>query len=63
MFMVSQIDSDIPVYFLNTGYHFPETLIFKYKLSEWLGLNVIELYPVTPKNRQRDNKGNLLFTI
>lgn len=27
--LISGIDSEIPVYFINTGYHFPETLKFR----------------------------------
>ncbi len=42
--MVSQAERDILVYFLDTGYHFWETLIFREKLaSEWK-LNVLDLY-------------------
>ena len=42
--MVSQAKRDILVYFLDTGYHFWETLIFREQLaSEWK-LNVLDLY-------------------
>ncbi len=42
--MVSQAKRDILVYFLDTGYHFWETLTFREKLaSEWK-LNVLDLY-------------------
>jgi len=34
---------DIPVLFLQTGFHFAETLAFKERLSEMLHLNVVEL--------------------
>lgn len=60
--IISQIDRSIPVYFLNTGYHFPETLSYKNMLRDLLGLNVIDLNPSIAKNHQRDIKGNLLFT-
>ena len=36
--MVSQIDPSLPVLFLETGYHFPETLAYKETLSRLLGL-------------------------
>ena len=42
--MVSRIDPSIPVLFLETGYHFPETLEYKEALIRFLGLkNVIDL--------------------
>lgn len=59
--IISQIDKDIPVYFLNTGYHFPDTLSFKKYISDLLGLNVIDLFSSIPKNQQRNEQGNLLF--
>ena len=34
---------DIPVLFLETGFHFAETLAFKEQLTERLGLNVVDL--------------------
>jgi len=60
--MLSEIDSSIPVYFLNTGYHFPETLTFKDQVANMLGLNLINLKPETPKIMQLDPDGKLLFT-
>ena len=42
--MVSQIDPSIPVLFLETGYHFPETLEYKKSLVRLFGLkNVLDL--------------------
>ncbi len=42
--MVTQMKRGIPVFFLDTGYHFWETLIFREKIaSEWK-INVIDLY-------------------
>jgi phosphoadenosine phosphosulfate reductase len=60
--IISRIDSTIPVYFLNTGYHFPETFIFRDQVVELLNLNLIDLKPDTPKNMQLDAHGKLLFT-
>lgn len=34
---------DIPILFLETGFHFAETLAFKERLTEMLGLNVVDL--------------------
>jgi len=60
--MISRIDADIPVYFLNTGYHFPETIVFRDKIVDMLNLNLVDLKPDTPKNMQLDPEGKLLFT-
>jgi phosphoadenosine phosphosulfate reductase len=43
MHMASLILPEVPVLFLNTGFHFAETLAFKEQLAERLGLNVVEL--------------------
>jgi phosphoadenosine phosphosulfate reductase len=43
MHMASRIRPDVPVLFLQTGFHFTETMSFKAELTERLGLNVIEL--------------------
>lgn len=60
--MISRIDADIPVYFANTGYHFPETIAFRDKVSKAFGLKTVDLKPLTPKNMQKDSEGKLLFT-
>lgn len=60
--ILSKIDNSIPIYFLNTGYHFPETLAYKDQLANLLKLNVIDLVSSVPKIQQKNEKGNLLFT-
>jgi len=60
--ILSRIDATIPVYFMNTGYHFPETIAFKDKVAEEFGLNVQEVKSSIPRFMQRDEKGRLLFT-
>jgi phosphoadenosine phosphosulfate reductase len=45
--MLSQIDRSIPVFFLNTGFHFPETLAFKDRFVRRYGINLVELTPET----------------
>ena len=59
--MISRIDREIPVYFINTGYHFPQTLNFRDQIIDQLGLNLIDLKPDTPKIMQLDQDGKLLF--
>ncbi len=45
--MVSRIDKTVPVIFLDTGFHFPETLAFKERFAEQYGLNLVEFRPLT----------------
>ncbi len=43
--LVSRIRPQCPIYFINTGYQFEETLAYKERLTRLLDLNVIELQP------------------
>jgi phosphoadenosine phosphosulfate reductase len=43
MHMATQVRPDVPILFLETGFHFDETLEFKRTLTERLGLNVVDL--------------------
>ncbi|MDH5608228.1 MAG: phosphoadenylyl-sulfate reductase [Cyclobacteriaceae bacterium] len=60
--ILSKIDPTIPVYFINTGYLFPETISFRDEVAESFGLNVIDLKSNTPKYLQREPSGKLMFT-
>lgn len=61
--ILSKIDQEIPIYFLNTGYHFPETISFKDKIREDFGIRVINIKSDTPRYMQMDSNHKLLFTI
>ena len=60
--MLSRIDNSIPVVFINTGYHFPETIQFRDRIVEEFGLNLVDLRSAMPRYMQRDTEGRLLFT-
>lgn len=60
--IISKLDNSIPVYFINTGYLFPETLMYKDLIQRLFNLKIISLRPHVPKNLQKDINGNLLFT-
>lgn len=60
--ILSRIDTSIPIYFINTGFHFPETVRFRDRVAEEFGLNVLDLKSDVPKFMQRDPEGKLLFT-
>ena len=59
--LISRIDSSIPVYFLDTGYHFAETLRFRDSLAQSLGLQILVLRSPVNRIQQRDSAGRLLF--
>lgn len=43
--LVRDIVPDVPVVFLETGYHFPETLEYRDRMSAAWGLNLINVFP------------------
>lgn len=60
--ILSKIDKTIPIYFINTGYHFPETITFRDEVAALLDLNLKDVYSFTPRHMQKDAQGKLLFT-
>lgn len=61
MHMATQIRPDVPVLFLETGFHFEETLSFKRRLTEFLDLNVVELTGAYTPTTQREAFGPRLY--
>ena len=59
--IISRIDNTIQVYFINTGYHFTETLDYRDEVAELLGLNLKILYSPISRINQRDTNGKLLY--
>ena len=61
--MVSQVDPDMPVYFLETGKHFTETLDYVETLKRTLGLrNVHAIHPNSDDLKRFDPNGDLWET-
>lgn len=60
--MLSRIDKTIPVIFINTGYHFPETIAFRDEITTLFGLNTFDLRSDMPRYMQKGHDGKLLFT-
>jgi phosphoadenosine phosphosulfate reductase len=60
--ILSRVDNTIPVYFINTGFHFPETVKFRDYIKDLFGLNLVDLKSDIPKFMQRDAEGKMLFT-
>jgi phosphoadenosine phosphosulfate reductase len=61
MHLATQIRSDIPILFLETGYQFAETLAFKERLADRLGLNVVDLVGEYTVERQAQELGPRLY--
>jgi phosphoadenosine phosphosulfate reductase len=59
--ILSKIAPEIPVYFLDTGFHFPETLEFKDDIAEKFGIKVVEVSSPISKIMQRDANNIMLF--
>ena len=55
--LVSRIDPSVPVLFLDTGKHFPETLAYRDELADRFGLNLVNLYPDLGDLKTRDETG------
>jgi len=61
MHMATRIRPDVPVLFLETGFHFAETLAFRRRLTELLDLNVVELTGEHTPRTQREAFGPRLY--
>jgi len=58
--LVAQIDPSVPVFFLDTKRHFPETLDYRDRLSRRLGLSDVRSLAPTPKElHDRDPQDQL----
>lgn len=60
--LLSTVDPGVPVLFLETGFHFPETLRYRRELVELLGLgNLRDLKPVLTVAQQAGEHGGGLY--
>ena len=59
--ILSSIVEDINVMFLHTGFHFPETISFRDKVVELLGLHLVDVKSLVPKIQQKDRNGQFYF--
>jgi len=60
--IISNVDNNIPICFLNTGYHFPETIVFKNTISKLLDVQTKDLFSPISMVNQKDMNGNLMYT-
>ena len=59
--LLSNAGVEIDFFFINTGFHFPETLTFKDEVAALLGIKVVDVLPVVTKNHQKDSSGQFYF--
>lgn len=57
--MISQTIPDLPILFIDTGFHFPETLAYRDHLIELFGLNVRIIRPKVGNQRFKKIYGDL----
>lgn len=60
--IVSQVAPTMRVAFLDTGWHFPETLLFRREVEQRFGLNIVDLVVEGGHDRFRDTHGELWRT-
>lgn len=58
--IVSLIAPQLKIYFLDTGYHFPETLTFKEQITRLFKLNIIDVRSRTSREEQEAQYGTNL---
>ena len=59
--LISLFGQDIPVHFLDTGFHFAETLAFRNEVRDALGIRVVVLESSIPLISQRTSSGMMLW--
>ncbi len=59
--LASRVCPDIPIIFLDTGFHFPETLAFRDQLRARLGLNLDIVHPVISQSQLLARYGEGLY--
>ena len=56
--IVSLVAAQLPIFFLDTGYHFEETLATKTRVAEQFGLNVRDIHPDMSREEQDAKYGS-----
>ncbi|HEY8417118.1 MAG TPA: phosphoadenylyl-sulfate reductase [Limnochordales bacterium] len=59
--MLQQLGAEVPILFLDTGFHFAETLQFKREFAARFGLRVIDLHPTLTVAEQERQLGAHLY--
>ncbi len=59
--IISKSEVNVDVLFINTGFHFPETVVFKDEISNLLKINIIDVRPQVSKNQQLNEDGHFYY--
>ena len=59
--MVSTVAPEVPVLFLDTGFHFSETIDYRRRLARDLGVPVVDIFPALTPGEQAERYGDALF--
>lgn len=59
--IIAQVCPDMPVLFIDTGFHFPETLTFRDTLQAQFGLNIQILRPTVTQSELLQQYGEALY--
>ncbi|MCZ7542749.1 MAG: phosphoadenylyl-sulfate reductase [Anaerolineae bacterium] len=61
LYLVSQVCPEMPVIFVDTGFHFPETLAFRDELQARYNLNIVVARPAIEKSQMLQQYGEGLY--
>ncbi len=59
--LISRVCPEMPVIFIDTGFHFPETLTFRDQLQAQYGLNIQAIRPTVTQSELIDEHGEPLY--
>jgi phosphoadenosine phosphosulfate reductase len=59
--MLHQIAPEIPAVFIDTGFHFPETLAYREEIQRRFGIHVVDLKPIMPREEFAQQHGLDLY--
>lgn len=59
--MLRDIAPEVPVVFINTGFHFPETLAYRDEIESRFGIKLLELQPIMPREQFAKEHGLDLY--
>jgi len=59
--MLREIAPAVPVVFVNTGFHFPETLAYRDEIARRFGIEITELRPIMPREEFAERHGLDLY--
>ncbi len=59
--LIADVDPDLPIVFMDTGMHFPQTLDYKQELTERLGLTNVRDIPPSENQRLAEDSNNTLW--